>query len=365
MFGFVPLELYSDFFVNVILLVCFITLFHTLVLNYSDKRVFVFNNLFSIGILGFLLLYIGTRPINGVFVDMITYSQTFDQIKYGSFEVGNGDIGFELFLLLCTKITTVEGFFFLSACIYIIPLYIASKNWFPKYYLFAFLALVASFSFLAYGVNGIRNGMATSLFVLGLSYYKRNRALMLVFFISSYLFHKSMSLPLLAFGVTFFLKDTKKYYFFWFLSIILSIGMGGVWISLFSSLGFGGDRLSGYLTAANSGQFSSTGFRFDFLIYSMAPLILAYHYIFKRGFKDPLYDQILHTYIVANAFWIMVIRASFSNRFAYLSWFLMAIVVVYPILKTNIWSNHFKKVGIVLLLYFGFTYFMNYYYQFR
>jgi len=124
--------------------------------------------------------------------------------------------------------------------------------------------------------------------------------------------------------------------------------------------------LSGYLSAtADASKFSSTGFRFDFLIYSAAPLVLAFHYIFKKNFDDPVYKRILHTYIVANAFWIMIIRANFSNRFAYLSWFLMGIVVIYPILKTKMWPQHFKKVGLVVMFYFSFTYFMFYYYQFR
>ena len=38
-------------------------------------------------------------------------------------------------------------------------------------------------------------------------------------------------------------------------------------------------------------------------------------------------------YLTANAFWILVIRSSFSNRFAYLSWFLMAIIIFYPFFK--------------------------------
>lgn len=366
MFNFIPVEAYSEFYVNVILLTCLFTYFHTLVLPPEDEKVFVFNRLFSYLILIFILLFIGTRPIHGVFVDMVTYAQTFEQFRLGLLEVGNGDVGFEIFMLLCTRLTSVEGFFFISACVYIIPLFVASKNWFPKYYLFSFLVLVASFSFWTYGVNGIRNGMATSLFVLALSYQDKNKVLMAIFFFVSLMFHKSMTLPLAAFGITFLLKDTIKYYFFWVLGILLSISMGGVWISLFTSLGFGDDRLSGYLSAtADASKFSSTGFRFDFLLYSAAPLILAFHYIFKKNFDDPVYKRILHTYIVANAFWVMIIRANFSNRFAYLSWFLMGIVVIYPILKTKMWPQHFKKVGIVVMLYFSFTYFMFYYYQFR
>jgi hypothetical protein len=62
--------------------------------------------------------------------------------------------------------------------------------------------------------------------------------------------------------------------------------------------------------------------------------------------------------MIANTFWILVIRANFSNRFAYLSWFLMAIVIAYPLLKVKFWDDHYKNVGRIFLAYYLFTYFM-------
>tara|TARA_R110002051_G_scaffold304626_2_gene374080 strand:- start:2489 stop:3547 length:1059 start_codon:yes stop_codon:yes gene_type:complete len=351
---------------NIILCICGFTFLHTLVLQESDVKVLMYNRWISFVLLVFLLVYIGTRPINGVFVDMTTYAQTFQQFKLGLIKPGKGDIGFEYFIYYCSQLTSVEMFFFICAFIYVVPLFIACKKWFPKHYFFAFLMLVASFSFWTYGTNGIRNGMATSLFIWALSYLPKNLKAAIPIFALSLMFHKSMLLPLLALGITFIMTDTKKYYFFWLFSIFLSITMGGIWESLFASMGFGDDRLAGYLTAAaDAKKFSSTGFRYDFLLYSAAPLVLAYFYVFKKGFSDPLYKHILHTYMIANAFWIMVIRANFSNRFAYLSWFLMALVVVYPLLKEVFWHKQFKKLGIITLVYYGFTYAMYFYYEYR
>src|SRR5690606_25516860 len=229
----------------------------------------------------FTIPYIGLRPISGrYFVDMKTYAQTFEQFKNGMPIKRGGDLGFELFLKISSQTMTVELFFLMCAMIYIIPLFLAAKNWFPNYYFFAFLLLVGSFSFWTYGTNGIRNGMATSLFIYGLSYVRKNHLKMIVIIALSVMFHKSMTLPALALATTFFLTDTKKYFMFWGLSILLSLVMGGFWVQLFASMGFGDDRLAGYLTAqADPNQFSSTGFRFDFLIYSAAPLALAYFYV--------------------------------------------------------------------------------------
>ncbi len=363
----IPLRDYAFYFYQVIFGICLITYVHTFVLTGYEKKTYNYNRTLSIVLLLFIVLYIGLRPISEYyFIDMATYAQTFQQFKNGMQIKPGGDLAFELFLKICSHLMTVKVFFFICALIYILPLFIAVKKWFPNYYFFAFLLLVGSFSFLTYGTNGIRNGMATSLFILGLSYVRKNHIKMISIIIISVMFHKSMTLPALALLVSFFLTDTKKYFMFWGLSIVLSLVMGGVWIQLFASLGFGDDRLTSYLTAqADPSQFSSTGFRFDFLIYSAAPLALAYFYVIKKGFKDVVYKHILHTYIIANAFWVMVIRANFSNRFAYLSWFLMALVVGYPLFKGLFWNHQFKKIGIVIMAYYAFTYFMFYYYEFR
>ncbi|MBP2832016.1 EpsG family protein [Aquimarina sp. U1-2] len=364
MFDFVPIDRYSDFFFHAMFLLCLFTFLHTMVLEGYETKVYSFNHVAAFVLLVVSLCYIGFRPISGVFIDMTTYLRIFERVKSIGLSSIDEDIGFYTYVFLCSKIMNAKGFFFVSACIYIIPLFIACRKWFPQYYYFAFLLLVGSFSFWAYGTNGIRNGMAGSLFILALSFNRNNNVLMLVFFGLAYLFHTSLLLPIVAFFLSYLVTDTKKYIGFWILAIFLSISMGKVWENLFASIGFGDDRLSSYLTAKSAdGKFKSTGFRFDFLLYSAAPIILACYYKFKLGYKDIIYDRILHTYITVNAFWIMIIRANFSNRFAYLSWFFMALVVVYPLLKKTIWDRQFYKLGIVILCYYGFTYLMFFYYE--
>ena len=274
MIDFIPIKYYYDFHFHFILFICLIVFFHTLVLKPSEHKTFLFNKIFSLFLLIALLIYIGLRPLNGIFIDMTTYAHIFERYQNGVYKI-TSDYGFSYFLLFCTKTMSLSMFFFVCACIYIIPLYLASKRWFPNYYLFAFLLFVASFSFWSYGVNGMRNGMATSLFILALSYNAKNKFLMILFFILSLSFHTTLLLPLVAFCCTYYVTDTKKYYFFYLLAIALSISMGGIWENIFASIGFGDDRFSQYLTKeANSSRFSSTGFRYDFLLYSLAPIIL-------------------------------------------------------------------------------------------
>ena len=122
------------------------------------------------------------------------------------------------------------------------------------------------------------------------------------------------------------------------LCIPLSLVSGGFWEGLFA--GFMADERSSYLTDGNinNDSFSSSGFRWDFLLYSASAVYTAYFFIFKKNFTDQRYNRLVCVYLAANAFWVLVIRANFSNRFAYLSWFMMGIVIVYPFL-TNSRSN--------------------------
>jgi len=360
MIDFIPGKYYKDIFYFGLWLVVIVAIFHTQILKHDSQKAIGFNTV--AGWLLFISVFalIGFRPIDGAFIDMTTYAHIFQRYQFGNYSI-ESDYGFNYFILGCTKIMTVEWFFTICAIIYIVPLFLVSKKWFPNYYFYAFLLFVASMSFFAYGTNGIRNGMATSLFIMALYFYRANTALMIFFFVLAYSFHNSMLLAIAAFIVSFFLTDTKKYYFFYLLAILLSITMGGIWENLFASLGFGDDRFANYLTkSADESRFASTGFRYDFLLYSAAPILLSFNYKYIKGYESVIYTRILNTYIIANGFWVMVIRANYSNRFAYLSWFLMAIVIFYPLLDKQLWNDQFKKLGYIIFLYFFFTYFIMY-----
>jgi hypothetical protein len=74
---------------------------------------------------------------------------------------------------------------------------------------------------------------------------------------------------------------------------------------------------------------------------------------------DPFYARLVNTYLVANAVWILVIHATCSNRFAYLSWCMMPWVLVYPFVPGR--SNDRPRTGIlaaILFAHYMFTYFM-------
>lgn len=324
-------------------------------------------NLQAKSILGIILLYlltfyVGLRPLNYRFGDMVIYNMQFQEFLNGAPPKYEKDILYEFLMYLCSKTGSVTVFFFLCSVIYFFPLYFATKKLFKDYWFYAFFMLIISFSFWSYGTNGVRNGMATSLFIFALT--RTNRLKIALFILLSILIHKSMLLPALGYIITFFYNKPKQFLYYWFATIPLSLILGGFFTNLFLNLGIVEQaRLTGYLgtsfNAASEGVELKTGFRWDFLLYSASGVFAGWYYIFKKNFKDFFYYNLYNVYLFANGFWVLVIRANYSNRFAYLSWFLLALVIIYPLLKIYLFKKQHQVIGAIILIYFAFTYLMN------
>lgn len=312
-------------------------------------------------LLTFICLYMGTRPVSGAyFIDMGTYAQVYRKIRAGETVVITKDYLFNYFMIACTKIMNERWFFFLCAFIYTIPCYIFSKKYCGSFGYFVFFMFVGSFSFWAYGTNGIRNGMGTAIFILALCYYDKKVLLYSVMALS-YFIHSSLIIPIAGFLAAGLYKNPAAYLYLWLAAIPLSLLGGSFWEGFFGGLGFGDDtRAEDYLTKGNinNDTFASTGFRWDFVFYSSFAVFAGWYFIFKNKITDKFYIHLWGTFMIANAFWILIIRANFSNRFAYLSWFLMAPVIAYPLLRYKLFPNQYRVVGLAIFAYYMFTYLM-------
>jgi len=359
MFDWIPQESYTPIYYYVMLVVIVFTFQKLRVSDPESTERLEYGKSMGIFVLVFLILYMGLRPISGYFADMAAYASYFQMYQGGEAILFSRDLFFEYFMQACAQIMNVNIFFLVCSFLYIYPLYLVCKKWFSDSWFLAFLLLIVSFSFWSYGTNGIRNGIATSLFLYGIS--REKRFYQIIWLVMAVNFHSSMLLPAFGFILVQFYNNSKTYLAFWLLCIPLSLAAGGFWESLFASLGFQDERLS-YLTDGNinDDEFAYAGFRWDFLLYSATGVFAGWFYIVKRDFSDPIYFKLFNIYLLANGFWILVIRANFSNRFAYLSWFMLALVIVYPLLKKEILEeDQNKKLGWILLAYFGFTFFMN------
>lgn len=357
----IPLEYYYRAYIYTCLIILVFTLIHTLVKNINDKKNIIFINTVGYFLLVYIILLIGQREITSRygFGDTANYYKAFHAYSLGQPITKANDLGWHVFMKSLSTIVSAHTFFTICAFLYIFPLYKISKHLFKEYWYYAFFMFIVSFSFWTYGVNGVRNGVAASIFLWGLC-YRKNKIVMGLFFLLACLFHKTLLLPIMAFILTCFYNNPKMYLKGWLLTIPLSLAMGGVWIALFTSLGFGDDRLAGYL----SGDFedSAPSFRWDFLFHSFFAVFAGWYYIFKKKFNDTFYNQLLNTYLICNGFWVLVIKANFSNRFAYLSWFMMALIITYPLLKKELFNNHHLTIAKIMIVYFSFTFLMAFLY---
>lgn len=361
----IPTQYYIGVFNCILLCLCILKYLQIYRDNVITRNKSILGALF---LLIFASLYLGLRDTQSLeFGDTIGYANGYlaNNISY---EGGKrGEIVWTFFTDICYKIgLSVHTWFLLIDFIYIGCMYLACQKLLRENLYIAMLFMLSAFSFFSYGVNGLRNGVACSLVILSLSYYIfsfKGKVFAFILCLLGFYIHKSIMLPIVAFLVSYyFIKDLKWALYFWLFSIVLSLTVGSQFSTLMEPLLGFDDRLGDYLNTANDVEvmkgFSSTGFRWDFLLYSALPILLGVYVVYKKKIYNRFYHILLNTYILANAFWIIVIQAAFSNRFAYLSWFLYPLVLAYPLLKFPLWENQGKIVGWFLCGHIGFTYFM-------
>ncbi|SET10987.1 EpsG family protein [Prevotella sp. kh1p2] len=336
--------------------------------NIGRSKMITFGQSYDVGmflLVVFLVLFLGLRPVSGVyFGDTATYSGIFETMQENDVILSTSDHLFDLFTYYCTKIMNVNIYFLVMESIYIGLIYIACRKLTGRNSAVLVLLCLTSLSFYAYGVNGLRNGLACSIIILALTFIEGKlveKVFCALLCVMAANFHHSTLLPIICMVFAYMFRNPKLMYIIWLSSFILSLAIGNSAAEVLTGLGFD-DRLTTYINENDKetlSYFSKVGFRWDFLLYSIVPIAIGWYAIFKRGFYDKTFLLLLGTYMYANAFWIIVIRAPYSNRFAYLSWFLYPIVLGYPLVKWPIWrTNNVKKTGYVILLNFLFTFFM-------
>lgn len=318
------------------------------------------NNVFSIIILIISIIYIGTRPI-WCYADTYGYTYIYNAVKFGYWsELPPYEILWAAIENLCINFTNASEWLFIIASLYIIPKGIALNRIFPKHSLLAIIFLITSFLFWGYATNTIRHGVATSFAMLGISYLignKRKYIIGYLFFIFAILTHKSTLLILSSATIAMFYKKTNVYLTIWLICILLGLLFNDFFKSYFSFL-IEDEKFLYYTNMAQNKNIYDTSFRWDFIIYSAIPVALGWFIIVKKKIIDESYGLILNTYIISNSFWILINTTAYSDRFAYLSWFLFPILIIYPFCKFKLFKNQSSILGLILIIQIIFTYYM-------
>ncbi len=358
--NFVPLEYYSLIYFQFLLIIVLLAFFNSYRNELTDKDYLKRQDKFGKFVLISIIIYLGLRPISFAFGDMGVYNIEFQKYVNGAALDTKKDLLFEMMKYFFAKYLTAKLFFFTCSFFYVYLLYLATKKMFKDYWYYAFLMFIVAFTFWAYGANGIRNGLATSVFIYAISRDKKYNVLLLL--LIAFSIHKSILIPITAYLIANYHSNTRTYLYCWFLAIPLALFFGGFWQNFFLGLGIEEDKLGTYLGSFNQkseGVVLVVGFRWDFLLYSFSGVFAGWYFIIKRGFNDQLYIKLFNTYLIANSLWVLVIRANYSNRFAFLSWFLLGLVILYPLLKSKILDKQHVVIARVIFIFFSFCYLMN------
>lgn len=337
-----------------------------------------------------LILFYGLRPVSYVFGDTGNYAVSYKNAveSHNSFYELKFDEEwlFGLLRWTCIELKLDVKIFFLIIEVF----YLGCQYWVCKKLLWentwlAMLFMLSAFSCFSYGTNGIRNGMACAMVMLAIAYAAKDKNYIVaatICFLASGV-HRSTLLPTTALWIAIFIIKNPKYaLIFWLVAIPISLVAGEPIMKFFMNLGFD-DRMSGYGSGATDKgvEFAYTGFRWDFLLYSSMPVLMTW-YVNQKCTKFAsltnkqdnsvpdgtgviadseslrVFNTISTVYLLCNSFWIMVINASYSNRFAYLSWFIYPLILAYAVIRLHIWDDQDRKAGIILLAHATFTFFM-------
>lgn len=340
-----------------------------------------------------LIFLMGLRPVTFAFGDTINYAAGYARAS-GSAEwkidMDKEWLFYSIMMACKASGMTVSGWFLIVEIGYLGFILLAMKKLIGENPWIGMLFFLSAFSTFTFGTNGIRNGLACSIitFVFAMAANKNIVKMLIPGFIAVLAMgvHKSTALPLAAFvAASFVIKNPMIAIYFWIASIGVSLVAGGTVSNFFMGLGFD-DRMTQYGNGMGEygDQFSNTGFRWDFLLYSAMPVWMTW-FVCKKAAKERklygdtqeeaetgitgagriadansmrIFNILATTYILANSFWVMVIKAAFSNRFAYLSWFLYPVVLAYAVVRLHLWPDQDRKAALILLAHAGFTIFM-------
>ena len=198
----------------------------------------------------------------------------------------------------------VNEYFLFVEFFYIGGMFICSMILMRKNLWIAMLFFFTGFQVFSFGTNGIRNGMACAIELVAIALVveqgpKRTFAFFLMFLALG--IHRSTMLPTAAaISSIYFIKETKWTLSFWIVSIFISLVAGSAITEFFASLGFD-DRMAQYSNEATEEYFSHAGFRWDFWLYSLFPVIMIWYVTRHRKFNDVTYNTIANVYLLCNA----------------------------------------------------------------
>lgn len=217
---------------------------------------------------------------------------------------------------------------------YCMSYYMVSKKYFPYEYAGYFvLCVIGCMGFVSYGSNTIRAGFGIALLLL--AFCTENKIAKICLSIASIGCQMSMLLPVVCYLASVYIAKKHRWCeYIWIICLIIT-SLTSVVSDIMTMFGALDARIEEMANYDGTSDVYNVGFRIDFLFYSVIPIIIA-KYNLKNMIEDPLYLRIYRTYLLANAAWLLLMRIPFTDRVAYLSWFLIPFLLLYPVLNGHL-----------------------------
>lgn len=263
------------------------------------------------------------------------------------------DVGWIAYDFVCAWLfgKHIYLFWFVTALLYVGSYcYFSISHFDNRRAFYFFLMTTGMLGFSVYGVHTIRQGLAIAFVIISLSKGINSfcRIILLVLAVS---IHKSVFILCIAFVLARYLKNIKLFGALWCICLTISI-FNIDFQSLFEDFGFVDNRISEYGSGEGPSNDYKVGFRWDFLLYSILPLFFSFYYIIKKKFKNDMYSFMLSAYLITNSIWILVIRMPYTDRVAYLSWFMIPFITISPLLELPQKFTHPQKRVLQIMLCF-------------
>ena len=331
-----------------------------------DNQIVSIDQLLGLLVAAAIILLIGMRPVSSTYGDTVNYAAGFKKIANNNSSLRlTKEWLYDIITYYCAKYGSLRSYFTIFAILYVVPLWLAMRRIFKEYNFIPFIVVISMFTFWTYGVNGMRNGVGASLFILAMTYVE-NIPLMVGIALLGAGIHNSIYLMIAGALIAWFWNDSRVYIAAWFACIILSLLYGNsiqTWMAGFADSVADDNKLSDYLANESLVDFQKLGvsrtFRWDFLVYSGLGVGIGTYFLLFRYLKDQYYQWIFNIYLICNSFWVLIIRAPYSNRFAQISWFILPVVLVYPFMRKRFWVNQEKMLAISILIFYAFGFITN------
>ncbi|MBR6979911.1 MAG: EpsG family protein [Prevotella sp.] len=335
-----------------------------------DDKIVAINQILGMLVCIVIILMIGFRPPTAAYGDTINYSEGFQRLAANKDAIPLFKWSKEWLFSNITnwfaKFGDIHGYFLCFATLYVSSLWLALRRIFSEYNFVPLLVVMSMFTFWMYGVNGVRNGVGASLFILAMAYTDNIPAMIVIALLGAGV-HNSVYLMIAAAALAWFINDSRLYVALWLLCIIVSLLLGNQiqeWMAGYADSIADDNKLTGYLTMTeqqmrSEGMIVSTTFRWDFIAYSGLGVGIGSYFLWRRKFIDDYYQWIFNTYLICNAFWILIIRAPYSNRFAQISWFILPLVLIYPFMRERFWVNQERMLAASILLFYAYGFYFN------